>query len=166
MPNEPQKFWNFSLQLYGTKGVAAACLELQDSYQLDVNLILFCFWHGRAYGAIDQELLLKVIELSRKWGAHVVQPLRSARNWMKLNPHPNDQFDSLRERIKADELMAEKFQTEQIAGLTKAFNEGRQCVFGNDDTGENIESLLAATGIERDKKITSALEIIRSAIQG
>ena len=40
MPNKPQKFWNFSLALYDAQGVAAACLELQEAYQLDVNLIL------------------------------------------------------------------------------------------------------------------------------
>ena len=165
MPNKPQKFWNFSLALYDAQGVAAACLELQEAYQLDVNLILFCFWHGSAYGKIDQELLQNVLELSIEWRCGVVQPLRSARAWMKLNPNPSKQFDSLRERIKADELMAEKFQIEQIANLTLAFNRGRQCVLANDDTRENIDSLLVAAKIERDEKITSALEVIRSAIE-
>ena len=84
---------------------------------------------------------------------------------MKLNPNPSKQFDSLRERIKADELMAEKFQIEQIASLTLAFNKGRQCVVGNDDTRENIDSLLVAAKIERDEKISSALEVIRGAIE-
>ncbi|PCI75857.1 MAG: TIGR02444 family protein [SAR86 cluster bacterium] len=165
MPNEPQKFWNFSLELYNREGVAAACLELQDAYQLDVNLILFCFWHGKAYGEVDKELLQSVIELSIEWRSHVVQPLRSARAWMKLNPSPSVHFDSLRERIKADELMAEKYQQEQIASLTSAFNRGRQCVFGNDDIGKNIDSLLHAAEIEQDGKITSRLEIIRGAIE-
>jgi uncharacterized protein (TIGR02444 family) len=165
MPNKPQKFWTFSLELYDAQGVAAACLELQDAYQLDVNLILFCFWHGSAYGKIDQELLQNVLELSIEWRCGVVQPLRSARAWMKLNPNPSKQFDSLRERIKADELMAEKFQIEQIASLTLAFNTGRQCVWGSDDIRENIDSLLVAAKIERDEKITSALEVIRSAIE-
>ena len=165
MPNKPQKFWNFSLALYDAQGVAAACLELQEAYQLDVNLILFCFWHGSAYGKIDQELLQNVLEVSIEWRCGVVQPLRSARAWMKLNPNPSKQFDSLRERIKADELMAEKFQIEQIASLTLAFNKGRQCVVGNDDTRENIDSLLVAAKIERDEKISSALEVIRGAIE-
>lgn len=165
MPNKPQKFWNFSLALYDAQGVAAACLELQEAYQLDVNLILFCFWHGSAYGKIDQELLQNVLEVSIEWRCGVVQPLRSARAWMKLNPNPSKQFDSLRERIKADELMAEKFQIEQIASLTLAFNKGRQCVVGNDDTRENIDSLLVAAKIERDEKINSALEVIRGAIE-
>jgi uncharacterized protein (TIGR02444 family) len=165
MPNKPQKFWTFSLELYDAEGVAAACLELQDAYQLDVNLILFCFWHGSVYGKIDQELLQNIIKLSIEWRSGVVQPLRSARSWMKLNSNPSDQFDSLRERIKADELMAEKFQIERIANLTLVFNKGRQCVLSNDDAEENIDSLLVAVKIERDEKIASALEIIRGAIE-
>ena len=163
MPNKPQKF--FSLELYDAEGVAAACLELQDAYQLDVNLILFCFWHGSAYGKIDQELLQNIIKLSIEWRSGVVQPLRSARSWMKLNSNPSDQFNSLRERIKADELMAEKFQIERIANLTLVFNKGRKCVLSNDDAEENIDSLLVAVKIERDEKIASALEIIRGAIE-
>lgn len=166
MPNEPQKFWNFSHQLYAREGVAAACLELQNSYHLDVNLVLFCFWHGSAYGEADQGLLQDVIDLSIEWRAHVVQPLRSARTWMKLNPSPSEQFDSLRARIKADELMAEKYQQEQIASLTTEFNSNRQCHFGSDDIGKNIDSLLHAVGIERDEKMTSGLQIIRGALEG
>ena len=165
MPNKPQKFWTFSLELYDAEGVAAACLELQDAYQLDVNLILFCFWHGSAYGKIDQELLQNIIKLSIEWRSGVVQPLRSARSWMKLNSNPSDQFNSLRDRIKADELMAEKFQIERIANLTLVFNKGRKCVLSNDDAEENIDSLLVAVKIERDEKIASALEIIRGAIE-
>jgi uncharacterized protein (TIGR02444 family) len=165
MPNKPQKFWTFSLELYDAEGVAAACLELQDAYQLDVNLILFCFWHGSAYGKIDQELLQNIIKLSIEWRSGVVQPLRSARSWMKLNSNPSEQFDSLRERIKADELMAEKFQIERIASLTLVFNKGRKCVLSNDDAEENINNLLVAVKIERDEKIASALEIIRGAIE-
>jgi uncharacterized protein (TIGR02444 family) len=165
MPNKPQKFWTFSLELYDAEGVAAACLELQDAYQLDVNLILFCFWHGSVYGKIDQELLQNIIKLSIEWRSGVVQPLRSARSWMKLNSNPSDQFNSLRERIKADELMAEKFQIERIANLTLVFNKGRKCVLSNDDAEENIDSLLVAVKIERDEKIASALEIIRGAIE-
>ena len=165
MPNKPQKFRTFSLELYDAEGVAAACLELQDAYQLDVNLILFCFWHGSVYGKIDQELLQNIIKLSIEWRSGVVQPLRSARSWMKLNSNPSDQFNSLRERIKADELMAEKFQIERIANLTLVFNKGRKCVLSNDDAEENIDSLLVAVKIERDEKIASALEIIRGAIE-
>lgn len=164
MPNEPIEFWTFSLKLYDRDGVAAACLELQDAYKLDVNLILFCFWHGSTYGKADQELLQKVVELSREWHSYVVEPLRSVRTWMKINPSPSDQFANLRDRIKTDELMAEKFQQEKIANLTSEFNSDRQCLLGFDDISRNIDSLLHAIDIERDDKITSRLDILRSAL--
>jgi len=166
MPNEPQEFWNYSLQLYKQEGVAAACLELQDAYQLDVNLILFCFWYGSAYGDLDQGLLQNTVELSIEWRAHVVQPLRNARTWMKLNPSPSGKFTSLRESIKADELIAEKYQQEEMASLASEFNRGRQCLRGIDDIGGNIERLLNALKIERDEKITSRIGILRSALAG
>lgn len=164
MPNEPIEFWTFSLKLYDQDGVAAACFELQDAYKLDVNLILFCFWHGSTYGKADQELLQKVVELSREWHSYVVEPLRSVRTWMKINPSPSDQFANLRDRIKTDELMAEKFQQEKIANLTSEFNSARQCLLGFDDISRNIDSLLHAIDIERDDKITSRLDILRSAL--
>ena len=164
MPNEAQKFWNFSLELYDKEGVAAACLELQDVYQLDVNLLLFCFWHASAFGQVDQELMDKVIEFSIEWRARIVQPLRNARRWMKLSPNPSEQFTKLREGIKAEELAAEKYQQIRIASLASEYNGNRQCRFGNEDSQINIESLLEALGIARDEKITSRLEIIHSTL--
>tara|TARA_B110000444_G_scaffold107994_1_gene102018 strand:- start:1151 stop:1675 length:525 start_codon:yes stop_codon:yes gene_type:complete len=166
MPNEAQKFWNFSLELYEKEGVAAACLELQDVYQLDVNLLLFCFWHASAFGQVDQDLMDKIIEFSIEWRAHVVQPLRSARSWMKLSPNPSEQFTKLRERIKTEELEAERYQQIRIANLTSDYNANGQCRCGNGDSQINIESLLEALGIARDEKITSRLKIIHSALGG
>lgn len=165
MPNETQKFWDYSLQLYNREGVAAACLELQEGYRLDVNLILFCFWHSSAYGEVDQALLQDVIEVSIEWRSHVVQPLRNARTWMKLNPSPGELFNSLREDIKANELMAEKYQQEKIDSLTADFNRGRQCQSGSDASGKNVDSLLQALGIELDEKISRRLEVLRGALR-
>ena len=164
MQNEPQKFWNFSLQLYNREGVASACLELQDAYGLDVNLILFCFWHGSVYGELEQALLHDAIELSSEWRAHVVQPLRSARTWMKLNLNPDEQFSNLRESIKANELMAEKYQQEKLASLAAEFNNGRKYLIHSDDAVKNIDKLLHALGTERDEKITTRLEILHNAL--
>ena len=36
--------WEFSLSVYGKSGVPDACLTLQNSHCLDVNLVLFCLW--------------------------------------------------------------------------------------------------------------------------
>lgn len=42
--------WNFSLQHYAKPGVKQACLALQDTTGLDVNVALACLWHERRGG--------------------------------------------------------------------------------------------------------------------
>ncbi|GJM13750.1 MAG: hypothetical protein DHS20C12_21530 [Pseudohongiella sp.] len=164
MPSDPQNFWNFSLQLYDRPGVASACLELQDAHRLDVNLLLFCFWHASAYGTVDRELLQKVVAFSSEWRTHLVQPLRSTRQWMKLNSSSDKQFDDLREQIKASELMGEKLQQEKIASLTSAFWQEREYQLSHEDIDRNIDRLLQALGIERIDAINSRLRAIRGAV--
>lgn len=164
MSNKPQKFWNFSLELYDRQGVAAACLDLQNTYQLDVNLLLFCFWHAKDYGEIDRKLMRDVIAISSQWRANVVQPLRNTRSWMKLNSNSRPQFEDLRERIKEDELMAEKLQQEKISSLAFTFNETLKPAPSKGDAEKNIDSLLLMLGVERDEKIDKSLEIINSAM--
>ncbi len=164
MRNESQVFWNYSLDLYARQGVAEACLELQDAYRLDVNLLLFCFWHSEAYGEIDQELMAAVVKLSQLWRAQVVEPLRNTRSWMKLHANPDERFNSLRERIKEDELLAEKYQQEQIETLASECNANRLCAFASGDIETNIGRLLHEVEIELDEGITSRVRIIRSAL--
>ena len=38
------KFWDFSNQLYDKDGVTEICLNLQEELEVDVNLVLFCYW--------------------------------------------------------------------------------------------------------------------------
>ena len=164
MPSDAQNFWNFSLDLYDREGVALWCLELQDKYQLDVNLLLFCFWHAYSYGKLDQALLQKIIAFSNNWRAEVVQPLRNSRQWMKLQSDPRSEFEELRERIKADELLAEKFQQDQLEYLSRDFNRERQYLPNVACIDENIDLLLQGLEIEKDEKIMENVGFIRSAL--
>ncbi|HEY9550471.1 MAG TPA: TIGR02444 family protein, partial [Kiloniellaceae bacterium] len=43
---EETPFWQFSGAVYARRGVAEACLALQQRHGLDVNLLLFCAWAG------------------------------------------------------------------------------------------------------------------------
>ena len=45
-------FWLFSRSIYGTPGVQRECLELQDSFGIDINLLLFCAFVGAVHGAL------------------------------------------------------------------------------------------------------------------
>lgn len=40
-------FWQFSGELYQKKGVKELCLQCQDEFSLNVNLLLFCGWLWR-----------------------------------------------------------------------------------------------------------------------
>ena len=45
---ENHPFWDFSLRVYGSDGVPAACIALQERRGIDVNLLLFSAWIGES----------------------------------------------------------------------------------------------------------------------
>lgn len=103
-PDSP--FWDFSLEVYGRSGVAAACLSLQDRRKLDVNVLLLCCWLGaEGYGAVDRAIIQAAVQSSRSWNREVVTALRKVRRSMKggFPPAPNPLVAALRDRVIAIE---------------------------------------------------------------
>ena len=45
-----QPFWNFSIAIYSASAVQDECLNLQDQFGLDVNLVLLCAFLGAVHG--------------------------------------------------------------------------------------------------------------------
>lgn len=43
-----EQFWTYSLAFYGDKNVQTCCLELQDLYGFNVNLLLLCCYLNQA----------------------------------------------------------------------------------------------------------------------
>lgn len=122
MSNSSHNFWNFSLAIYNKPEVTNACLALQNSYGLDVNMVLLCCWYGSWAGELSEDLLHRTFGYSRQWRQQVVQPLRDSRNWMKLNASESSlagesEFMELREQIKAVELKSEKYQQQVLEQL-------------------------------------------------
>ncbi len=116
-----ENFWTFSCTFYAQGGIAETCLELQDRYDLDVNLLLFCLWYGGRYGEIDTALWQSILQASGQWRTDVVKPLRTIRRRMKKElPGAPAEADfgkaqaALRERIKQNELAAEKIQQDML----------------------------------------------------
>jgi uncharacterized protein (TIGR02444 family) len=106
-------FWDFSLKFYGRGGVASACLELQDKFSADVNILLYSCWVAAA-GAEEMEPaeLIEIIAAIEPWQSGVVQRLRQIRRDMKqeemLNLGPLS--EGLRQAIKQCELDGEKIE--------------------------------------------------------
>lgn len=112
-PDHP--FWDFSLEVYMSEGVGAACLELQDAHELDVNILLYCQWLGASgRGALTTAQMKTVTDAVDAWHHDVVRALRAVRMRMKggMAPAPDDLAESMRQRIQKTEIDCE--HTEQL----------------------------------------------------
>ncbi|MGA8320079.1 MAG: TIGR02444 family protein [Xanthobacteraceae bacterium] len=115
-------FWRFSLKFYRQGGVSEACIDLQDGYGVDVNLLLFLLWlaaDGRQVSAADVKTLDDNV---RSWRTLTIVPIRDARRKLKgaatlVEPGAQEVF---RNKVKAVELEAERLQQEGLYAFTKS----------------------------------------------
>lgn len=97
-------FWDYSLAYYSRPEVSLCCLEYQDQYGANVNLLLFCCWLGSLGLLIKPEELEQARLTINPLDQHAIQPLRAVRKFIKtLNPP----VDELYSNLKQVELMAE-----------------------------------------------------------
>jgi uncharacterized protein (TIGR02444 family) len=141
-------FWRFSLGLYRRPGVGDACIALQDSCSVDVNLLLFLLWlaaSGRRLGVAE----VKDLEAKASgWRETVVVPLRSLRRSLKgqaslVEPGAVEAF---RSRIKALELEAERLQQEALYELARSSPLGAPYASVADAVRENVAAYADALG--------------------
>ena len=114
-----ERFWRFSLAVYGRPGVGSACVGLQDRWGLDVNLLLWCCWHAAEGRRLAPEEMAQAIAAARPWQAEVVQPLRALRRRLKpgVPSIPSARVDVLRSGLKEVELEAERIAQVSLAEL-------------------------------------------------
>jgi len=130
---ESSSFWSFSLRFYAAPGVADVCLDLQDRFGVDVNILLYLLWQAQRGRRLAKTEVEQLIALSQDWQLHVVRPLRDARRFLK-DPGPiwsSPEVASLRQRLKQEELIAEHLQQDAM-----------EAAFSN--PGEADDSVVAA----------------------
>lgn len=169
MTTKSQNFWNFSVQLYARERVADACLSLQNSYRIDINLLLFCYWHGLNHGECPDITLQQALTQSLVWKQQVVQPLRNVRQWMKEQGQQQAQtdqvqFETLRERIKFDELAAERLQQEMLEQIALANTTRQNSISGEVACQANIAKFFRAIELEMNDFIAIKLRTIAGAL--
>ena len=117
-PDHP--FWDFSLEVYGAEGVAAACLVLQDAHQLDVNIVLYCCWIGASgRGALDAAEVEAMTAAVVHWHGDIVRGVRAVRQRLKggLAPAPAELTEKLRRRIAKIEVELEHVEQLMLAAV-------------------------------------------------
>jgi uncharacterized protein (TIGR02444 family) len=126
------EFWRFSLAVYKPPDVAAECLALQEAVGLDVNLLLFCAWLGTRVIVLSRSDIEAASRVVALWHNSVVRPLRGVRRHIKTQY--GDALESLRSRVKDDELQAEQIEQAMLF----AYAQGIQGASGGTDRRDTV----------------------------
>lgn len=164
-----ESFWDFSVRTYRTDNVHEACLALQDERDVDVNMLLFCFWFGVTRGRQEAKSFQNTFNFSETWATRVVRPLRHVRTWMKLDgchgPYmPTDSCMEFREKVKSVEFTAEKMQEDILESIVVSIPEKELAVQDQLDAAiKNIYQYFTEVNIAADEFVGEKLLIILKA---
>ncbi|MCB1501233.1 MAG: TIGR02444 family protein [Bauldia sp.] len=104
--------WQHAVALYARPGVAPTCLRLQDTFGVDV-VVLLTVLHALARGrALREEDIRRADTAVRDWRRDVVRALRNVRRHVKTVPVDGgtDALAALRRSVQAAELDAERIE--------------------------------------------------------
>ena len=146
MFDRSQDIWNFATALYRQPGVEVLCLTLQQRYQVNINLLMWCQWLQAQQLALTPSLLNAAETKLAGWDGAIVQPLRQVRQALKQQK-TNDQFaklDTLYRNLKRVELDAERVEY----GLLAELNLTKLSRAENLSVGHNLRCYLQFLHIE------------------
>ena len=153
-------FWDFSLATYKRPKVKEACLSLQNSLHIDINILLFCCWSG----AFDAQYMNKIIEDIGPFQSRIVTAIRSARKAVSPicnNVGASNQMQTtLRRKLLNVELEAEKFEQELLQDSARELKLGSP---SPQTAANNIQLYLDTIDQQLNKELIDVLIIIISA---
>jgi uncharacterized protein (TIGR02444 family) len=153
-------FWNFSLAVYGASAVQDECLDLQDQFGLDVNLIMLCAFLGAGHGvALTSDDISSARQEVELWHEDIVKPLRVARRKLKtIELHDADAMKAaaqLRAQVKAAEFESERIEQTMLEQWANARLAAWPRGKFRDAVVANLQALLAAYGIGPERLIAA-----------
>jgi uncharacterized protein (TIGR02444 family) len=115
-------FWRFSLKFYRQSSVSEACIDLQDSFGVDVNLLLFLLWLASDDRQLSAEEVKMLDDNVREWRNLTIIPIRDVRRKLKGAPTlvAAGTQEAFRNKVKAVELEAERLQQEALYAFAKS----------------------------------------------
>lgn len=108
--------WEYALRTYAREHVASACLDLQDRFGMDVNLLLYAAWLAREGRRLTHEHLAALDAVVTGWRGSVIRPLRGLRRALDCYlPPPGVSIElNLAGELKTLELRAERQQHDMM----------------------------------------------------
>lgn len=164
-------FWDFAIDAYRRPGVSGACLQLQEPYHLDVNLLLFCGWTGAfGMGRLSAEEIARCRDAVAGWHDSVVRGLRGVRRSLKtdfddLPDELREIREALRKQIQAREIDAEHLEQLILVGCVhRVPNDhiGAAEIFA--DAAANMTAYCRALDARLDESDCAALAVILGAM--
>lgn len=147
-------FWDFSLRVYGSEGVPAACLVLQERHGIDVNVLLYCCWLGATgRGALDEDEIARVCRTVADWHSDIVRAVRGVRQRLKggFGAAPLDLSEPLRRRVAKIEVDLEHVEQLMLAEtIARVADENRDEDARLGDALDNVHAYFGAEGVVPD----------------
>jgi len=153
-------FWNFSIEVYGASAVQNECLNLQDQFGLDVNLILLCAFLGADHGvALTSGDIASARQEVDQWNEDIVKPLRAARRHLKtIELRDADAVQAaalLRAQVKTAELESERIEQMMLEQWANARLAAWPHGKSRDAVVANLQALLAAYGVGPERLVAA-----------
>ena len=141
------EFWDYGVRCFADSSFAARCIELQDEYGTDTNVILLHLWGRMAGGAV---IWHAIYDLAEEWQAERLRPLREARRALK------DLDDALYNKIRRVELQLERM--EQAALIDRFIELGGDI---KDGAASDLEVYLKHCGVEEEYEHLISLKMVK-----
>lgn len=160
------EFWDFSLTVYNRPEISKLCLDLQNNFSADVNMLLFACWLGHTgRGTVTVSAWRAMILRLTKWREKVIKPLRGVRH-MLMGEHLAPL--SMKEQVFKSEIDAEHI--EQLI-LEKEWGNTRRSIISDapqraKDMLENLAAYLKAENITLEQKLAYRCERLVKHISG
>jgi len=153
-------FWNFSLAVYRASAVQNECLDLQDQFGLDVNLLLLCAFLGAGHGvALTSDDISSARRQVRHWHEQIVCTPRAARRNLKTielpDAHAAQAAMQLRAQVKVAELESERMEQMMLEQWANARLAAWPHSKFRDAVVANLQALLAAYGIGPERHVAA-----------
>ena len=143
-----QPLWDFALAFYAQPQIAETCVHLQDSYKVNVCLLIGLRWLDESGKHLSDAQFADLQTYIQVWTQQVVEPLRSLRRLLKqpVAAYPQDETQAqIRISIKQAELLAEKKLLLEIEAWSQQLSQTQDSLIKS-----NLDVYLSALDVNHD----------------
>lgn len=134
-------FWNYSTQIWTLPDVEKICLALQDNFDTDTNILLYCCWVGDKNLNLSDDDLQTLLDTIQPWQT-IIKPLRESRKLMQQQSiaMPSNLKDQTISNMNDMELNAEHMAQLALEKALKLKNIASCAQKPGVNTGEKTEA--------------------------